>query len=316
MSFISREMSAVEPSYEGMRLIEMKWLQLSEIDKQLKKNPAREKPSSKEKIDEIANWIRNGKYSPYANEPPMVEFNEESQKYEILTGRTRYSAHVGVRETDMWVAVVKFDSDRARLKAQLAENQKHKDSNRFEQAYATDGDVVNVAKMLVQMYVDESMELTYELVDLVLKKDCGLTKKTERDAVSQEVFENFGVVSLVSNWTDAEAKTEVEQYAESDATVVTQLWRSGARTARVRSVENVFKAKTSPQDVVYLANMFTGTASEVHLNREAEVARFFEYKEFVLGMAAAMNDPLWTDPVFVTMPQVDGDLSVEDQMHV
>ena len=314
MSFINRELGYITPDYEGLSLVEMKWLALSEIDKKLKKNPAREKPSSKDAIDNIASWIRNGKYQPYANEPPMVEFNEKSQKYEILTGRTRYSAHVGVREEEMWVAVVKFDSPDSRLSAQLAENQKGKDSNRFDQAYATDGDVVNVAKQLVQLKVDRGEELTYEMVDKVLKKECNLSSKKERDAVSKEVFENFGVVSLVSNWTHSEAKSEVEQYVSSDAPVVTQLWRRDARTAHQRSVENVFKAKNLPSDLVVLANMYDGTSSDLCLNRESEVSRFFEWKNFVLTMASAMNDPSWTDPVFVTMPQVDGDLSVEEQL--
>ena len=314
MSFINRELGYIAPDYEGMSLVEMKWLPLSEIDKKLKKNPAREKPSSKEAIDNIASWIRNGKYQPYANETPMVEFNEKSQKYEILTGRTRYSAHVGVREEEMWVAVVKFDSPDSRLSAQLAENQKGKDSNRFDQAYATDGDVVNVAKQLVKLKVDRGEELTYEMVDKVLKKECNLSSKKERDSVSKEVFENFGVVSLVSNWTHAEAKSEVEQYVSSDAVVVTQLWRRDARTAHQRSVENVFKAKNLPSDPVVLANMYDGTSSDLYLNRESEVLRFFEWKNLVLTMASAMNDPSWTDPVFVTMPQVDGDLSVEEQL--
>jgi len=313
MSFINREQKPVQPNYDGMEFVEMKWLPLSEIDKQLKKNPAREKPSSKEAIDTIAAWIRAGKYQPYANEPPMVEFNEESQKYEILTGRTRYSAHVGVREEEMWVAVVKFNSPSDRLSAQYKENLRG-DPNRFEQAYATDGCGINVAKQLVQMEIDAGKELTYEMVDKILKEKCMLRTKKERNAVSKEVFENFGMVSLVSNWTPAEAKSEVKEYLPSDAKVVPQTWKIDTRTAPQRSVENVFKAKVLPSDLVYLANIYDGTQSDLVLNRETVIARFFDWKNFVLSMAAAFNDPSWTDPVFVTMPQVDGDLSVEDQL--
>jgi len=313
MSFISREQEPVRPNYKGMEFVELKWLPLSEIDKKLKKNPAREKPSSKDAIDNIASWIRAGKYQPYANEPPMVEFNEESQKYEILTGRTRYSAHVSVREEEMWVAVVKFESPSDRLSAQFQENLKG-DSNRFEQVYATEGCGVNVAKQLVQMEIDAGKELTYDMVDKILKERCKLTTKKERNAVSKEVFENFGVVSLVSNWTPAEARSEVQEYVSSDAKVVTQLWKLDTRTAPQRSVENVFKAKDLPSDLVYLANIYDGTQSDLCLNRETVVSRYFEWKNFVLSMAAAINDPSWTDPVFVTMPQVDGDLSVEQQL--
>ena len=117
MSNISREQTVVKPNYVGLKSVELVWLAITDIEFNII-NHARKKPAKKPRIKKIKKAIEAGNYLPFAYEPPMVEFNEETGKYDLLTGNHRYQGHESAGEKEIWVAIVKFDTKRNRRIAQ------------------------------------------------------------------------------------------------------------------------------------------------------------------------------------------------------
>ena len=182
MSNISREQTVIKPDYVGLENVDMIWLSLSVI-KFNKINHARKKPATLERINEIANAIKKGNYLPFAYEPPMVEFNEETGMYDLLTGNHRFQGHDLAGETEMWVAVVKFDTDENKEIAQSLENSKKKGKD-FGQAFRDEEDIIHTAKNILHKKEKKEEVLESDITKLLEK--LGVTKKTELNSMKIE----------------------------------------------------------------------------------------------------------------------------------
>ena len=147
MSNISRKQTVVKPNYVGLISVELVWLSITDIEFNII-NHARKKPAKKERVKKIKNAIMKGDYLPFAYEPPMVEFNEETGKYDLLTGNHRYQGHESAGEKEMWVAVVKFDTDENKEIAQSLENSKKKGKD-FGQAFRKEEDIIHTAQNIL-----------------------------------------------------------------------------------------------------------------------------------------------------------------------
>ena len=312
--------------YWGMELIGVEWINIADLDAENKKNPAREKPSPQEKICDIAACIRAGEYRPFHFEPPLVEWNEETKKYTIITGRTRYSGHRKANEPQMWCAIVKFDSNSARLAAAARENLLKDKNGDFGQTFSTDADIANTLKQLLLIHEEENplYEPTWDYMEELLRTELCITDKVRRDPILKEVAASRGVVSRVDNWTNEELeKVIIEEFAKHDiditavASLVQTLYRSSTRAQHERSFKKMMNAKQEHgvERPVLEVKTFAGNETECKEKRAKQFKKFGEQLQQQLDYAGMISNKRFTKPLSIEAPQIEGDMTIAEQVN-
>jgi len=312
MSNISREQTVIKPDYVGLENVDMIWLSLSVI-KFNKINHARKKPATLERINEIANAIKKGNYLPFAYEPPMVEFNEETGMYDLLTGNHRFQGHDLAGETEMWVAVVKFDTDENKEIAQSLENSKKKGKD-FGQAFRDEEDIIHTAKNILHKKEKKEEVLESDITKLLEK--LGVTKKTELNSMKIEIAKDLkNAPEFVTTITEGQLKSTALDIEENDPSIKTVIKSFGtvheesrradkANFDAVMEIKEEFGADTK----VKIVTAFHGLdAQQIPFARKSRKNIFSSYEEQVLKQAELINSKNYTTPEFHFLNQIISD---------
>jgi len=309
MSKIVREQTVVEPKYKGMKLIKMMWIKLSDIDRKDKSNTGRHDPTDIDRVLEIQSCILAGNYLPFNYEPPMVEIIDG--KYKLLTGNHRYQAHFGAGEKEIWVAIVEFETERAREAAKNVENKK-KTTVDFGKAERTDKDIINTAARILIELNNSGQEITEKLIVEVLKNDLEVETLKERTPLVAQLLENWNVVNTVQNWTTPEVKSYAAENEPNANTIVTQKYMSveDKTKADVRGFEKVMQKKVEygadfPVKLYSFYN--TLTEEEIQEARQLRDPIFKGYEARILQWAKIIKSKDYTAPTFVNVPQIPKD---------
>lgn len=311
MSKIVREQTKVQPNYKGMELIEMRWIKLKDIDRTDKKNTGRKNPTKIERVQKIQSCILKGNYLPFNYEPPMVEMIDG--KMILLTGNHRYQAHFGAGEKEMWVAIVKFSTKRARDAAKNLENKKNDDKD-FGKEERTEEDVINSASQILIDLEAAGVEITEKVIVDVLKNDLEVTEKKERDPMVNQLLQNWNVVNLVQNWTTPEVKSYAKEQENNTKTIVTQLYRyvDDGSKADERGFEKVMKKKEEygADFPVNLYSFYTELdEKEIEDARLMRDPIFKAYESRILAWADIIKSDNYTAPNWINVPQIPADFS-------
>ena len=311
MSFVNKEVKPVEPKYDGMTLVEMKWIPLTTINRKNKLNTARTTSIGFGRIIKIGKVIKAKNYLPYAYEPPMVEWNEEVGKYDLLTGNNRYQAFGQVGEKEIWVAVVKFDTDKNREIAKSLENAEDKEID-FGQDYRTIEDVENIAKGILLKDQENGIEITVTLMKETLAK-LKVTKKDELNPILVNLGKNFGVTSNVANWS----KKELNKFAQdlSDDTgkmVITKTFRSvgdGPRAdgGNFNSVMKIKSDKGAGYPITIAASFNEVEEKDIKTARKNRKIIFKKYEDDILKKAKIIKSKNYKTPDWVFVDQIASD---------
>jgi len=313
LSNISREQTKVMPDYVGLQKVVMVWMPMTDIAFN-KINHARKKPATLERIKEVTNAIKKGNYLPFAYEPPMVEFNEKTGKYDLLTGNHRFQGHELAGETEMWVAIVEFDTKRNRRTAQSLENSKKKGHD-FGQEFRSDEDVVQTAIEILQDMETDGEEVLESTITEVLG-GLAVTKKTELNTMKIEIAKNLkNAPEFVTTITDGQLKSTALEIEENDPTVKTVIKSFGtiheeSRRADKANFDAVMKVKEEygAETKVKIVTAFHGLdAQQIPFARKSRKMIFSSYEEQVLKQAELINSPNYTSSEFVFEDQIISD---------
>lgn len=311
MSFVNKEIKPVEPKYDGMTLVEMKWIPLTTINRKNKLNTARTTSIGFGRILKIGKVIKAENYLPYAYEPPMVEWNEKEGKYDLLTGNNRYQAFGQVGEKEIWVAVVKFDTKKNREIAKSLENAEEKEID-FGQDYRTLDDKENMAKGLLMIDQENGVEITLTLMKDTLAK-LKITKKDELNSILIKLGKNFGVTSNVANWSQKELNKFAQDLSEDIGTmVITKTFRSvgdGPRAdgGNFNSVMKIKSDKGAGYPITIAASFNEVEEKDIKNARVNRENIFKKYEEDILKKAKIIKSKKYKTPDWVFVDQIASD---------
>ena len=313
MSNISRKQTVVKPNYVGLISVELVWLSITDIEFNII-NHARKKPAKKERVKKIKNAIMKGDYLPFAYEPPMVEFNEETGKYDLLTGNHRYQGHESAGEKEMWVAVVKFDKKRNKRIAQSIENSREKGHD-FGQEFRNDDDIIQTAKLTLKEMEEDGKKILESDITQVLK-ELQVTKKTELNSMKIEIAKTLKTaVEFVATIKESVLKSvalEIEKNLPFIKTVIKSFGTVHEESRRadkanfdaVMKVKEEFGADTKVKIVTAFHDL---DAQQIPFARKSRKNIFSSYEEQVLKQAELINSPNYTAPDWEFQNQIISD---------
>ncbi len=313
MSNISRKQKVVKPNYNGLISVKLEWLPITDIAFN-KVNHARKKSAKKERIKKICNAIKKGDYLPFAYEPPMVEFNEKTGKYDLLTGNHRYQAHEEAYEKEMWVAIVKFDTKRNKRIAQSRENSREKGHD-FGQEFRDTDDIIHIARGNLQDMEKDGKEIlesdiAKELVDL------GVTKKIDFNLMKIEIAKTLKTaVEFVVTIKESDLKSTALEIEENNSSVKTVIKSFGtvyeesrrADKANFDAVMNVKEKYGADVKVKVVASFHGLDAQQIPFAREERKKIFSSYEKQVKKQAELINSKNYTTPEFHFLNQLVSD---------
>ena len=249
---INYDNSPVFPKYDGVKVIELKKISLKNIKR--RKNDGRASDFEQDKVKQIESLIQNGDWCPLNHEPPMVVDNGDGT-YSLKTGHHRYMAHIGTDETEMWVAVVEFESEEAQILACSHENSKVVKPD--VKKHNSVNDIINDTCKLLNVWVKKNdTKITEKLIKKAITKvmiDPKQYKPQEYDTVLETVKKDSGVRGSVKGYTKDEAKKTAEEiHGDSD---------SGSHIARLRDKKS--KADERAWDAVEKHKIEYGADAEI-----------------------------------------------------
>ena len=301
------------PDYVGLQKVVMVWMPMTDIEFN-KINHARVDGASKVKVNEISNAIKKGNYLPFAYEPPMVEFNEKTGKYDVLTGNHRYQGHQLAGETEMWVAIVEFDTKRNRKIAQSIENSEKKGID-FGQEFRKEKDVVRTAIDILQDIEANGEEVLESTITEVLG-DLKVTKKTELNTMKIAIANNLkNPIEWATTITEGQLKSTALEIEDNDPTVKTVIKffgtvHEGSRRAdkalfdAAMKVKEEYGAETKVKMVVAFHDL---SADQIPFARKSRKVIFSEKEAQAVKQAELINSPNYTSPEFVHLDQIISD---------
>lgn len=313
VSNISREQTVVKPNYVGLKSVELVWLPITDIEFNII-NHARKKPAKKPRIKKIKKAIEAGNYLPFAYEPPMVEFNEETGKYDLLTGNHRYQGHESAGEKEIWVAIVKFDTKRNRRIAQSIENSREKGHD-FGQEFRNDADIIQTAQLTLKEMEEEGKKILESDITEVLK-ELKVTKKTELNSMKIEIAKTLKTaVEFVATIKESVLKSAAQEIEENDPSIKTVIKSFGtvheesrradkANFDAVMKVKEEFGADTKIKIVTAFHDL---DAQQIPFARKSRKNIFSSYEEQVLKQAELINSKNYTTPEFHFLNQIISD---------
>ena len=313
MSNISREQTVVKPDYVGLKSVELVWMSITDIEFNII-NHARKKPAKKERVVKIKNAIMKGNYLPFAYEPPMVEYNEETGKYDLLTGNHRYQGHEAAGEKEMWVAIVKFDTKRNKRIAQSIENSREKGHD-FGQEFRNDDDIIQTAQLTLKEMEEDGNEILESDITEVLK-ELKVTKKTELNSMKIEIAKTLkSAPEFVTTITEGQLKSTALEIEENDPSIKTVIKSFGtvheesrradkANFDAVMKIKEEFGADTKVKIVTAFHDL---DAQQIPFARKSRKNIFSSYEVQVLKQAELINSKNYTTPEFHFLKQITSD---------
>ena len=301
------------PDYVGLQKVVMVWMPIIDIEFN-RINYARKNSSNMKRVHEVANAIKKGNYLPFAYEPPMVEFNEKTGKYDLLTGNHRFQGHELAGETEMWVAIVEFDTKRNRRTAQSLENSEKKGID-FGQEFRSDEDIVRTAIEILQDIEANGEEVLESTITEVLG-GLAVTKKTELNTLKIEVANNLkNPIEWATTITEGQLKATALEIEDNDPTVKTIIKffgtvHEGSRRAdkalfdAAMKVKEEYGAETNVKMVVAFHKL---GAEQIPFARKSRKVIFSSYEKQVVKQAELINSPNYTSPEFVNVDQIISD---------
>lgn len=298
-------MSYIVPNYDGVDVVECKYVPLKDIKR--KKNDGRASDFDHDKVMQIERAIENDQWMPMGHEPPMVIDNGDGT-YTLKTGNHRYMGHKGAGLTEMWVAVVLFESKRVEVKVRNLENAQ--ETQIFVKNYRSADDIIKSAADMLFLDEDEREEDTTEKDIKNVLKELLAHKHPEYEYIFTELKNNHGIRNSVTALTDNDVDEYIDNNHNDNSVAVTQLFRTkDAAKADERAFFNVLREKVEhgPDAPVTVYGYFTRmTAEDVIYGRTTRKNNFEKNKAKFLKMMETVTAPNFTKPDFKFLPQLDG----------
>jgi hypothetical protein len=301
----------VVPKHDDVKVIEVKRIPLKNIKR--KKNDGRGEDFDSKNVERIENLIQNGDWYPFGYEPPMVVDNGDGT-YSLKTGHHRYMAHIGVGETEMWVAVVEFESEVAEIKACSHENAE--EVKPYAKKFRSVNNIINdTCKILAAWVKKDSIKITEKLIKKALTQ-LTVDKHKEYDTILEAVKKDSGIRGSVKGYTpDGAEKTAKEIHGDSEFGMHVARLRDKKSKAEQRAWNAIMKYKMeNGVDAPFkVYGYFANSEAEDVKKRRQDVSnpKWSEpFKEWIRKAYKIIEDPNFTEVDWEFIPQLyDGELS-------
>lgn len=313
MSNIKRIQVKVKPKYKGLKKVKLVWLDIKKINFN-KINHARKKPVSMKRVIEISNAIKNGDYYPYAYEPPMVEYNKKTRKYDLLTGNHRFQGHELALEKEMWVAVVEFDTDENKKIAQSRENSEKKGHD-FGQEYRTDEDAIHLARQILSKREKKGVTVVESDITNLLK-EMDITKSKILNNMKYEIakeLKNAPEFALTITTGDLNlTATKIEEKEPKTKTITKSFGtvNEESRRADLQTFNNAMEIKCkygSKTPIKIVAAFNDLNANQIPTARERRIEIFEDYEKKIVKQADVIKSGDYIRPEFYFVKQITQD---------
>lgn len=199
---------------EAMEFVEQREIPIHQIYQEPNGNSARAAGYSTDHIKKFENLIRNGKYAPYHNIPPVVtelpkgdprrlnENGEEQYLYLLVAGHHRFEAHIAQNKTFFYAQVVEFKPACGKTAMhwlrlyQIKENLP--EDEEFIRNAATPGDIA--ASVVGLINIQRDSDANHPTVDVMIAdflKTLGVVATGKVKKITNMIHRNLGNMSKV-----------------------------------------------------------------------------------------------------------------------
>ena len=307
------ELKSREPKFEGMTVLEVGYIDITDINAYARKNKARKEGIISKAVATFETMIANGTYEPQYNIPPVV-IRLPNGEYELVAGEHRLHAHLGQGKTEIWVAVVTFESDSIKLAYQSVEN---KLNSSFFETPRTLKDLVNSAINILEVegYVGDNLPTANYVGTVVNTLQISTDeayKSTVQDAVRKAIGSTNVDIQTYSVKTGVERAEKI--HGNNPIAMSAVLYKNVNGTTKDTDIRLLFKilAKkvllNNPALPYYVFAHWSGIDGEdipTARNNKPEFWKTIE--ENIVKFANVIQSPNYVSPVLKTLPQIDGD---------
>lgn len=219
---------------EAMEFVEQREIPIHQIYQEPNGNSARAAGYVTDHIKKFEGLIRNGKYAPHHNIPPVVielpngdprrlnESGEEQYLYLLVAGHHRFAAHIGQNKTFFYAQVVEFKPARGKTALhwlrlyQIKENLP--EDEEFIRSAATPGDIATSIVGLINIRKDS--DANHPTVDVMIAeflKTLGVVATGKVKTITNMIHRNLGnVAKVVQGITEAARDKFIDMFKSNN----------------------------------------------------------------------------------------------------
>ena len=305
--------SAKNPApFDGMRVIDMRYVNLDQITTLRGQNSARACGPDLQKIAQFRKIINSGGYEPFYHEPPTVVLIG-TDSYELVNGDHRFQGHLNASKTEMWVAIVEFDSEISCGQYKVAANVGSDDNIAFVKNDRTDDDIVKAVTGLMQKYNIKATEAN-------VRDQLSAIRATNRktlDIIISKILKNFNVkVETIQTYGEKTApKRFLEISKKTNSKVICSTVRDNSRDQQWRVVFKAFEhyvenGVDAPVDLVMSVNK-QSTAVGVNRVRASITKDVSELFDWIAEFANIVQSKEFKRPSITFLPQTEKEVLKE-----
>ena len=230
---MTKTIRAREPKSNGMRVIDMLHIPLSDIDASHGSNKARLTGINEETVNKFIDIIKSDKYTPEYFVPPVVI--KDNDTYKLISGFHRYTAHVSLAIDNypvdtFYAAVVEFqklDGKSANYWMNMWMIRENVEESEFVRNPSTIGDVANMVHAMVEK--KEIANKKDDIIDAIV--DAGIrpsaTKKINDilSEINQKMGKHAQVVQGYSQGTKAQFVAQYKKDTNTPKNVISQTFK-------------------------------------------------------------------------------------------
>ena len=300
-----------EPKFEGMTVLEVGYIDITDIDAFARKNKSRKKGIISTSVAKFETLIINDVYEPWYNIPPVV-IKLKNGRYELVAGEHRLHAHIGQKKTKIWVAIVKFESPSIKLVYQSVEN---KLDLSYVSTPRTLEDLVNSAVNILKEegYVGDNLPTSNYVWTVVNKLQISTeeaSKTTVHDSIRKEIGSTTVDVQTYSAKTGVEVAQEIHDTNPIAMSVEMYKNISGVTTdTDIRLFLKILKEKEKNPALPYWVYAHWSRVDGEHIpTARINKPKFWKkIEKDIVKFAKILQSPNYVSPVLKTLSQIDGD---------
>jgi hypothetical protein len=224
-------------------------------------------------------------------------------------------AHIGVGETEMWVAVVEFESEVAEIKACSHENAE--EVKPYVKKFRSVNNIINDTCKLLAVWVEQdSIEITEKSIKKALTQ-LTVDKHEEYERILETVKKDSGIRGSVKGYSPKEAKGTAEEiHGDSNSGIHISRLRRDISKAEQRAWDAImnYKIEHGADALITIYGYFTNSSEKDVINRRRNISnpKWSEpFKEWIRKVYKIIEDPNFTEADWKFIPQLHdrGELS-------
>jgi hypothetical protein len=300
-----------EPKFEGMTVLKVGYINITEIDAFARKNKARKKGITHSSVTTFENMIKNGVYEPQYNIPPVV-IKLPNGRYELVAGEHRLHAHIGQGKTEIWVAVVKFETPRSKSLYQSIEN---KLNSSFFETPRTKEDIVNsgITILKEEGFVGDNLPSSNYVWGVVNQLEISneeAPKSSVHEAITNEIGLTKGDIQTFSAATGKKRAKEI--HGNSDVPWTSALYKNVEGKTTDTDIRIIFqmleKKEKNPALPFYVYGHWQKIGGEDLPTARKNKKKFWnEIEKKIVKYAKIIKSSNYVKPELKPIPQTEED---------